>query len=172
MKVSLRPRSYDDIDWLVKYANNPNIAVRLDDGFPQPYTREDAERRNLEILEGEEKDCHFAIMYHGEPVGHISLIPGRGRCARRAHIGYWLGEPFWGRGIMKEAVRQMCEHAWEKHSDLVRIDTSVWANNIPSAKVLERNGFVLEGTYRKRIFRNEELIDEHCYAKFRDDEAE
>lgn len=168
MQIIIRNWSRDDMDWLLQLANNRNIAQNLDDGFPSPYHEEDAEAWLELCVDGEEKDHHFVIEYNGEPVGCIGAIPGKGSYARKVFIGYWLGEEYWGKGIMTEAVRQICEMIWEKYPDVVRIETHVFSYNPGSKRVLEKNGFELEATMKKKLFRGGQFHDEIHFAKFRE----
>ena len=61
-----------------------------------------------------------------------------------AEIGYWLGEPFWGRGIATEALVALTDHAIATHG-LTRVFAVPFAWNTASCRVLEKAGYVLEG---------------------------
>jgi len=87
---------------------------------------------------------------------------------RSAELGYWLGEPFWGRGIMTAAVETMCREgfaAW----DIVRIHAEAFARNAASRRVLEKAGFALEGTLRRSVYKNGEMLDSCIYALVREE---
>ena len=89
---------------MVRYANNANVSRYLRDRFPYPYTMAHA-RGFLAGAVGEEGEpTKFAIAVDDEAVGGIGLIPGADIEQFSAEIGYWLGEPFWGRGIAPGAV--------------------------------------------------------------------
>src|SRR6059058_3224323 len=103
-----------DIASLVKHANNANIARQLRDRFPHPYTASDA-RRFLETVVGARPPTTFAIDVNGEAVGGIGFSPGSDVERYSAEIGYWLGEPFWGRGIATEALSAVTAYAIEQH---------------------------------------------------------
>jgi RimJ/RimL family protein N-acetyltransferase len=85
---------------------------------------------------------------------------------RTAELGYYIGEPYWGKGIMTEAVRQTCEYVFA-HSDILRIFAEPFADNIGSCRVLEKVGFRFEGLLRKNAVKNGEVLDMKMYALVR-----
>lgn len=104
----------------------------------------------------------------GEAAGSIGLFLGSDVYRRSAELGYWLGEPFWGRGIMTAAVETMCREgfaAW----DIVRIHAEAFARNAASRRVLEKAGFALEGTLRRSVYKNGEMLDSCIYALVREE---
>ena len=109
----------------------------------------------------------FAVEVGGEPVGNIGIHPGTGERAKMATIGYWLGQSYWGRGIATRALRLVVDYAFSTFS-FVRLEASVYAWNPASARVLEKNGFTLEGRLRSRIFHDATLADELMYGLLRE----
>ncbi|HXE00283.1 MAG TPA: GNAT family N-acetyltransferase [Candidatus Acidoferrum sp.] len=95
---SLRPWRRGDEPSLVRYANNRNIWRNLRDRFPHPYTAADADAW-ITKAEAEAPVTSHAIVVDGETVGGVGVDLGTDVRRRSAEIGYWLGEPFWGRGI-------------------------------------------------------------------------
>jgi RimJ/RimL family protein N-acetyltransferase len=94
--------------------------------------------------------------------------PGRpGVCDHCAEIGYWLGESFWGRGIMSEAVVALTEWAFTELG-LIRLHAPVYARNPASARVLSKAGYEFEGRQRARYFKDGEFIDGLMFAKIRE----
>lgn len=111
----------DHIAGVAKYANNEKIAGRLRDSFPYPYTKEDAQWFVGDCMEKEGKtQLSRAIVVDGEAVGSIAVMLKDDVYCKSAELGYWLGEPFWRKGIMTRAVQQMCEEAFRRYK-LVRI---------------------------------------------------
>ncbi|UWJ23541.1 GCN5-related N-acetyltransferase [Methanosarcina mazei TMA] len=96
-------------------------------------------------------------------MGSIALFIKNDVYCRSAEIAYWLGEPFWGRGIMSEAIKQLCQTAFEQY-DIVRIFAEPYAHNFGSRKALEKAGFVLEGIMKKGIYKNGNYFDYCMYA--------
>jgi ribosomal-protein-alanine N-acetyltransferase len=83
-----------------------------------------------------------------------------------AELGFWLGEPFWGRGIMTEAVRAFVPWAFERFS-LSRIYAQVFAFNTGSARVLEKAGFILEATLRRSAIKDGMITDQFQFVRLR-----
>ena len=87
---------------------------------------------------------------------------------RGGELGYWLAEPFWGKGIMARAVREMCREAFAA-LDIVRIYAEPYAYNTGSRRVLEKCGFTLEGTLRQSVCKNGRMLDSCIYALLREE---
>ena len=164
MKFTLEEWSEAFISSVAKYADNEKIAGRLRDSFPYPYTEADAEWFVKDCMEKEGKtQFSRAIVIDGEAVGSISLLFGGDVYRKSAELGYWLGEPFWRKGIMTEAVQKMCEEAFRRYK-LIRISAEPFSTNLASRDVLEKAGFTLEGIKRKSIFKNGCIQDSYLYA--------
>ncbi len=80
-----------------------------------------------------------------------------------AEIGYWLGEPFWGRGFATVAVKAVTEYAFATF-DLQRVQATVFEWNPASARVLERAGYTFEGRLRSSIVKSGRIGDALMYA--------
>ena len=105
-------------------------------------------------------------MVEGAAVGGIGLDLRSDIFRRSAEIGYWLGEPFWGRGLTTEAVRAVTDYAFETF-DLRRIDAGVFEWNRASMRVLEKAGYTCEARLRKSITKEGQTIDQLIYARVR-----
>jgi len=136
MNFTLRPWHSSDAESLAKYANNPNIAKFLTNGFPHPYTLENA-KSFIEMVSQQHPTQIFAIAIDGEAVGSIGLHPQTDIMEKNIELGYFLGEPFWGNGIITEAVKQMVRYGFQNF-DVVRIYARPYGNNLASQKVLEK----------------------------------
>jgi [ribosomal protein S5]-alanine N-acetyltransferase len=100
MLFSLRKWSTKDLESLVRYANNPNIAKNMTDGFPHPYT---AENGKAFIEMAIQEPIHiFAIDVNGEAVGGIGIHPQSDIHRKNAELGYWLAEPFGGKVLFQK----------------------------------------------------------------------
>ena len=162
MHFQLRPWASTDLVSLVRYANNPNIAKFMMDGFPHPYT-EDNGKAFIAFATKDDPIHIFAIDVNGEAVGGIGIHPQADVQRKNAELGYWLAEPFWGKGIITNAIKQLVEFGFKTY-DINRIFARPYGTNIGSQKVLEKTGFVLEGRFEKTIFKNGEFLDELVYA--------
>jgi len=83
-----------------------------------------------------------------------------------AELGYYIAEPYWGKGIMTEAVRQMCAYVFD-HTDIIRIFAEPFAFNQASCRALEKAGFQFEGVLRKNAVKNGQQVDMKMYAILR-----
>jgi ribosomal-protein-alanine N-acetyltransferase len=134
-----------------------------------PYALQDAEEW-IATCARRPVESQFAIVVDGEAVGGIGLdlIDGAPKavCGHSAEFGYWLGESYWGKGIMTEAAAALAEWAFTELR-LVRLQAAVFARNPASARVLEKIGFQFEGRLRARYCRDDQFIDGLLYAKVR-----
>ena len=167
MKWHLRPWELSDVPAVALYANDSAIAANLRNVFPYPYTRKDAEAFIGGCMAGEEaRQLCRAICVDGHAAGSIGIFRREDVYCKQAEIGYWLARPYWGKGIMSEAVRRMCEEAFA-HWDIVRISAEVFAPNTGSQWVLEKNGFRKEGVVRQSVYINGKLMYSYLYALIR-----
>lgn len=163
----IRPYEERDAESISENANNPKVAMNLRDSFPNPYTVEDA-RCWIEMCRDPTLgDTNWAIEVDGKAVGGIGLVIGQDVHRFSAEIGYWLGEPYWGKGIMTRAVGTITEYGL-KDLGMIRIFTGVYERNPPSMRVLEKNGYVKEGVEKQSIFKGGVVMDAHVFAKLRD----
>jgi RimJ/RimL family protein N-acetyltransferase len=100
-------------------------------------------------------------------VGSIGLTLQEDVHRRSGEIGYWLGEPFWGRGLMSEAVPAFTAYAIATF-DVRRLYATVFEWNHASARVLEKSGYVLEGRLRKSVVKDGHTIDQLLFAYVRE----
>lgn len=161
--VSIRPWTLDDAAALQRHANNRNIWLQLRDLFPHPYTLQDA-HNFLSHLMRQEPLVTFAIATQIEPIGCIGLRLGEDVHRHTAELGYWLAEPFWGRGIMTEAVAKFTDYVFAT-LPLRRIYSELFSNNPASARVLEKAGFQFEARLRSSVTKNGQVLDSLLFAR-------
>lgn len=167
MDFVLRKWDENDVAYLQKYANNEKIAANLRNAFPHPYTMDDAKEYILcSIAQDGKKQVTRAITVEGRAVGSIGVFFQNDVSEKSAELGYWLAEPFWGQGIMTGAISKICRYVFAKY-DIERIFAEPFARNKGSRRVLEKAGFVLEGTMRNSVFKNGVLQDSCMYALLR-----
>jgi len=162
MEFKLRVWNLNDIEDLVKYANNLKISKNLTDQFPHPYKRENGEKF-IQMATKSNPISIYAIEINGKASGGIGLHLQTDIHKKNAELGYWLAEPYWGKGIMTKAVRQMIAYGF-KTFEIERIFARPFGTNFGSQKVLENAGFILEGKFEKTLFKNGEYLDELIYA--------
>jgi ribosomal-protein-alanine N-acetyltransferase len=158
----VRSWSMRDAASLVEHANNHKIWINLRDRFPHPYSRRDA-RTFITAIRSRDPETNFAIVVDGRAVGGIGFVLHEDVERVSAEIGYWLGEPFWGRGIATEALKAMTMYAVERHG-LMRLYALPFAWNAASARVLEKAGYTLEATLRRSAIKNGIVTDQLQYA--------
>jgi RimJ/RimL family protein N-acetyltransferase len=158
----------EDAEAIVRHANNSKVWRNVRDRFPHPYTLPHAHAfiRRAKTVQPERV---FAIVAGDEVAGGIGLELKEDVYAGTAEIGFWLGEAFWGRGIVTEAVRAVTEHGFSELG-LRRIYATVFEWNPASARVLEKCGYALEGRMRKNVLKDGRVIDELLYARVRDED--
>ena len=105
----------------------------------------------------------FAIEIDGKAVGGIGIHPQADIMKKNAELGYWLGEKYWGKGIISKAIREIIPWAFNTY-DITRIYARPFGSNMASQKVLEKAGFVLEARIKENIFKNGAYLDELIYA--------
>lgn len=157
---------------LAQYADNPKIAANLRDTFPCPYTLRDAEKFLNFCTEEEGKSQMMrVIIVEGKAAGCITLTFGSDVSRLCGELGYWLGEPFWGKGIVTAAVKQILREAFDK-TPLLRIIAVPYDYNISSRRVLEKVGFSLECIMKKSVIKNGKVLDSCLYARIKECENE
>jgi len=162
MQFSLRPFEINDVDALVKYANNYNIAKNLTNKFPFPYLKTDGQKF-IELALSHEPLQIKAIVINNEVVGSIGVHPLADIYAKNAEIGYWIAEPFWGNGIIPRAVKEMLIHGFETF-DIERIFARTSSVNLASQQVLKKVGFVFEATFKSTIFKYDTYFNELIFG--------
>lgn len=165
-KSILREWKTGDEESLVQHANSRAIWRNLRDAFPHPYTLADASHW-IEVANPTTPITNFAIVVDGAAVGGIGLVLKDDVFRRSAEIGYWLGEQFWGRGIVTEAVRAVTDYAFATF-DLCRVYAGVFEWNPASMRVLEKAGYGLECRMRKSVTKDGQTLDELIYAVIRE----
>ena len=160
--IKLRPWTMDDLQSLVKYANDYSIARYMTDMFPHPYTLADGERFIHMVSQASPTNV-FAIEVAGEAVGSIGIFPQADIMRKNAEMGYWLAAPFRGKGIVLQAIQEMVEHGFKTY-DITRIYARPYGSNNASQRVLEKAGFTLEARIARNIIKYGEWEDELIYA--------
>ncbi|MBU0995056.1 MAG: GNAT family N-acetyltransferase [Proteobacteria bacterium] len=158
----IRDWRIEDAPSIARYANNRKIWLNLRDGFPHPYSLKDAKDFISQAMAIKPASV-FAIATKTEAIGSIGFFPGKDVHRFTAEIGYWLAEPFWGKGIVTEAVKRISSYAIHDMK-LHRISAEPYATNKASARVLEKAGFTYEGILRASAFKDGEIIDQVIYS--------
>ncbi|AUB58593.1 GNAT family N-acetyltransferase [Methanobacterium sp. MZ-A1] len=158
----LREWNPGDVESLVENANNYSIASHMRDQFPSPYTLEDG-KSWIKVTSYPGKNFFLAITLEDVAVGGIGLTLGEDIERISAEVGYWLGEKYWGKGITSSAIKGIVEYGFN-NLGLERIFAKPFEHNTASRKVLEKNGFKLEGIMEKSCIKNGKICNQVLYA--------
>ena len=150
-----------DLASLVAHADNRH-ASHLRDRFPHPYTMHDG-RAFLRSVRKANPETTFAIAVDGAAVGSIGFMLQQDVERVSAEIGYWLGESFWGQGIVSEALVAVTTYAIQQHR-LTRLFALPFADNAASCRVLEKAGYTLEARLHRSAIKNGVVVDQCQYA--------
>lgn len=163
--VTLRRWKASDLEDLVAEANSRAVWRNLTHRFPHPYTAADASFW-IERCLSQDPPQDLVIAGGKRLIGVCGMDRGEGVSHYTAEVGYWLGERHWGKGIMTVALRAFARYVWETF-DVQRLQSTVFAWNPASGRVLERNGFTLEGVHRSAIYKDGEFVDLLHYSLLR-----
>lgn len=148
MKCRIRKWELSDAKDLAAALSNKKVQDNLRDGLPYPYTEQDGKDFISAMLSADENETFaFAITVDNTVIGSIGVFRQENIHRQTAELGYYIAEEYWGKGIMTEAVRQICECVFSE-SDIIRIYAEPFAYNMASCRVLEKAGFQYEGTLR------------------------
>lgn len=164
MICRIRKWALSDAKELAAALSNKKVQDNLRDGLPYPYTEQDGTDYISAMLSADENETFaFAIAVNEKVVGSIGIFRQGNIHRQTAELGYYIAEEYWGKGIMTEAVKQICGYIFDK-SDIIRIYAEPFAYNAASCRVLEKAGFQYEGTLRNNAVKNGEIIDMKMYS--------
>ena len=167
MNLILRPWNFGDVPELSRLADNIHIWNQVRDYFPHPYTVKHAQEW-VSMQQGKKPTTNFAIQVDGRLTGGIGLLPKDDIYRCSLEIGYWIGEPYWRKGIATEAIRVLMNAVWTEYPEVVRVYAEVFPGNTGSCRALEKNGFRLESIRKKAVIKNGVIGDDMVWVRFRD----
>ncbi len=164
MECQIRKWSIGDAADLAEALNNKSIQNNLRDGLPYPYTESDAKNYINAMLNSDENSTFpFAITLNSKVIGSIGVFRKDNIHSRTAEIGYYIAEPFWGKGLGTSAVMQACKYIFD-NTDIIRIFAEPFSYNNASCRILEKCGFEYEGTLRSNAVKNGKVLDMKLYS--------
>ena len=170
MNCKIRKWKLTDAKNIAVALSNKKIQDNLRDGLPYPYTEQDGIDFISSMLSANEDETFaFAITLDDKAIGSIAVFRQQNIHRQTAEMGYYIAEEYWGKGIMTDAVKQICEYVF-KNSDILRIYAEPFAYNIGSCRVLEKAGFQYEGTLRSNAVKNGKVIDMKMYSLLREEQ--
>ena len=164
-KIILRPWQTDDAVQLSFIANNITIWNNLRNRLPYPYSRADAAKW-IAHCRNQHPTQNFAVVYGKLVVGSAGLMIKDDVYIKNIEIGYFVGEPYQGKGIATETVKILMDYI-DKRFNAIRIYAEVFAHNKASMRVLQKNGFYLESIRRKSTIKNGEILDDFIWVKIK-----
>ena len=164
MDCKIRKWEQSDAKDLATALSNLKVMENLRDGLPYPYTEKDGTDFISAMLSADQNDTFaFAITVNDKVVGSIGAFRQGNIHRQTAEMGYYIAEDYWNQGITTEAVKQLYEYVFE-NSDIIRIFAEPFAHNTQSCRVLEKAGFVYEGTLRSNAVKNGKVVDMKMYS--------
>ena len=157
--VILRSWKTTDAEDLVRIANNRKIFNNLRDGFPHPYTLQNAEEFITHAQQAIDEKL-FAITAENKLVGSCGIMFKKDVYRKNAEIGYFLGESYWGKGYITDVIKGLRDFIFTQY-DIIRVYAEPFADNYASRKALEKAGFILEATFERNVIKNN-LIKDTC----------
>lgn len=168
MICKIRKWKLSDAANLAAALSNKKVQDNLRDGLPYPYTEQDGIDFISAMLSADKNDTFaFAVTIDDKAIGSIGAFRQSNIHQLTAELGYYIAEEYWGKGIMVEAVKQICEYVFSV-SDIIRIYAEPFAYNTASCRVLEKSGFQYEGTLRKNAVKNGKVLDMKLYSKIKE----
>ena len=145
-RLILRPWEESDAESLYEYAKNPEVGPIA--GWPVHTSVENSREIIRDVLSAEETYA-VCLREDNKAIGSVGLMIGEHSNLdlpeEEGEIGYWIGVPFWGRGLIPEAVQELIRHGFEDLK-LKRLWCGYFDGNIKSRRVQEKCGFVYHHT--------------------------
>lgn len=162
--IRLRNWKAEDATQLTHIANNKKIWDNLRDAFPHPYSLQDAE---IFINKMKDNNICLTIEYDGKVAGSISYHSLEDVERVSAEVGYFIGEDFWGKGILVEALRLLAAKVFAE-TEILRLFAIPYSFNAASMRVLEKAGWRKVGILKSGAIKNEKIVDLHYYELTKD----
>ena len=140
-RLILRPWCEDDAEELYTYASDPDVGPPA--GWPA-HTSADNSREIIRTVLSAPDTFAVCLKENGKPIGSIGFH--RNDLAEHDdeyELGYWIGKPFWGQGLIPEASREMLRYAFEDMG-MNRIWCGYYDGNEKSRRVQQKLGFVYQ----------------------------
>jgi ribosomal-protein-alanine N-acetyltransferase len=165
-EVSLEKWKTEDSNRLSVIGTSRKICDYLSDSFPYPYSKEKAENYIMKSLENKNAEIR-AIIYNNEIVGSIGVYFMDDIYRENGKIAYFLGEKYWNQGITTKAISLICDYVFSNYQSIHRICADPFDTNMGSIRVLEKNGFILEGILRENVIKNGKHLNSSMYGLLR-----
>ena len=166
-RCRLRALTLDDAPDLQRYADNELVWRNLFEGFPRPYTLADAQDWCAVTSHSPAMGYVWGIELEGQIVGCISVRPESGWMRCNAEVGYWIGQPCWGRGVTSDALGLVTAWVWSQLPEVTRLFAPIFAWNAGSQGVARKCGYYKEADLRRSAIKAGQVIDRVQWSKLR-----
>ena len=164
--IELRDYQIEIAEQFAEYRNNRIIFDNGYDKIPNPFNLKDA-KEFIAIQLRKKLPQRKLIYWEGQFVGEIGIEIKEDVFRLSAEIGYFIGEPFWGKGIASKAIKLMTDYVFNNFN-IIRIEAGVFDFNKPSMRVLEKNNYNLESIKRNSVIKNGKIIDDYIWVKLKE----
>ncbi len=145
-RLILRPWEEADAEALYRYASDPRVGPIA--GWPV-HTSVENSREIIKTVLSKPETYAAVLKENGQPVGSAGLMIGNdsniGLPETECEVGYWIGVPFWGRGLIPEAVKELMRHGFEDLK-IEKMWCGYFDGNENSKRVTEKCGFLYHHT--------------------------
>lgn len=161
-RLILRPWKESDAESLYRYAQDPAIGPAA--GWP-PHTSVENSLEVIRTIFSAPETYAVVLKETGEPIGSIGIMLGnRQHSAEKqeheAELGYWIGKPYWGKGLIPEAVEGLLEHCFVTLK-LNAVWCGYYEGNIKSRRVMDKCGFTYHHTEEGKMSPLGDIRTEH-----------
>jgi RimJ/RimL family protein N-acetyltransferase len=167
-EVTLRTWRKEDAAMLVRLGDDRDIWLNLRERFPHPFTEPAAQLWLADRAAEPSPATSLAILSRGELAGGVRFQRRELMHRMCADLSYWVGRPYWNKGIASSAVEAATEYGFDTLG-LERVQAFVFDPNPASTHILEKAGFQLEGRLRRYVLRDDRSGDALLYARLRGD---
>lgn len=163
--IDFKEYSLEFAEQFAQYKNNDHVLNNGYDKTPNPFSLNDA--IDFFKLQIDKKPAHrFLIFWNKELAGEIGITIKEDVFRLNAEIGYFIAEPFWGKGLATEAIERMTQYAFDNFN-IIRIVAGVFEFNKASMRALEKNGYYLESIRKNAVIKNGQIYDDHIWVKLK-----
>lgn len=161
-RLILRSWSIDDAESLYKYAKDPAVGPIA--GW-SPHTSVENSREIIRKIFSAPETYAVVLKESGEPIGCVGILMGDNLhvgvgAEEDVELGYWLGVPYWGQGLIPEAVNCILEYCFTV-LQIERVWCGYYEGNVKSRRVQEKCGFKYHHTEEGKLSPIGEIRTEH-----------
>ena len=162
MEIKLEKLDFKFAEDIAAALSDRRIRANLRD-LPSPYTVEHAREFISAMLSDADTNFAYAITADGSFAGCITATRQQNIHSRTAEVGYYVIYGLWGKGIATRALQLLCKSIFE-NTDIIRLYADPFARNSASCRVLEKAGFIYEGTLRQNAIKSGVVEDMKMYS--------